>query len=237
MNSLYSNALPLHQPGVILPVVVLAFIGKQVFTPALLQLVVKVPWRYGQNPLEKENSFVYCRINLFASQAAFNGCGRLIRVGDPVTGFVEPTSGDANSAQAIAWDIVDPALWKLSAPATVPAIFELNPNVLFRIPQLAADNFLYVRFPKTNFAFIAAPTPVFSGFSPQKAVQDQNAVLRGRSLDRSNARNLSSAPPRVRQTSADFEKKKSSNWSVHTPAALLVERISGLVTSLSLSYS
>ena len=158
-----------------------------------------MPWRYGDSAVERENSFLYCRVNLFAPQAAFNSSGRLIRVGDPVFGFVEPASGNASSAQAIGWDICDPAVWKMTAPASAPAMFELNPNALFSLPQLAAGNFLYVRFPKTNYAYIAAPSPAFGSFAqllPPPVNLLAKASQRGRSAGRAKDRELSNAPPR-----------------------------------------
>ena len=192
------------------------------FTPALLQLVAKLPWRYWGSPSERGDSFLYCRVNMFASQAAFSSSGRLIRVGDPVCGFVEPTSGDASSAQATGWDICDPAVWKMSAPASAPAVFELNPNALFRLPQMAAGNFLYVRFPKTNYAYIAAPPPAFGSFTQLYVPPQTQAVTRGRSAVRDEGRGKSLAPPRVRKLSADIDGPHASNWPTHTPAAILV---------------
>ena len=111
--------------------------------------------------MRRRAAFSHCRIDAFSSHEAFNNAGRLIRVGDPVAGSAEPTNGGTKSAQLIAWDMRGPSVWKLAPPASVPSYFELNHNALYRLPHLAEDNFVYVRFPKTNFAFLDDPTPVF----------------------------------------------------------------------------
>ena len=188
-------------------------------TPAQLQIIVQAPWRYGSSTSEKENSFAHCLINAFPPHAAFDCAGRLIRVGDPVAGFVEPTSGDSKSAHLIAWDVCEPDVWKMCAPASVPSYFELNPNAMFRLPQLAAESFVYVRFPKTNFAFLAAPTPVFGQFAPREP-DAPPAVARGRSAVRSPSRRKKR--PRTPSSGA-VEAPRSSNWSARTPSAILVE--------------
>ena len=71
---------------------------------------------------------------------------------------------------------------------TVPAVFEMNPNALFRLPQLASDNFVYVRTPKTNFAYLAAPTLTNGPFTPAEPPKEggkvANVKARGRSVIR-----------------------------------------------------
>ena len=201
-------------------------------TPALLQVVLKIPFRYGISSHERENSWVFCRVNAWASQAAFAGsAGRLVRVADPVCGFIEPTSTEKDSAQLIAWDLCDPAVWKMAAPASVPSYFEINPNALFRLPQLGAENFLYVRFPKTNYAFLAAPTPVFSGFRPEVKGVDPalaaalavapKAVDRSRSLTRNNP----DRPKMPARAVSSEHALPDSAWSRATNAAIMVEII------------
>ena len=117
-----------------------------------------------------------------------------------------------------------PSSLEAFGPCFYTACFELNSNAMYRLPQLAADNFLYVRFPKTNFAYIAAPTPVFGQFPPLSfhgsAVQP-NAISRGRSALRSHSRNRAADRTRVRHLSADIDRPRAPNWSTHTPAAIL----------------
>ena len=38
-------------------------------TPAQLTIAALTPWRYGDDPREAEDSFIFCRINAFASKA------------------------------------------------------------------------------------------------------------------------------------------------------------------------
>ena len=190
-------------------------------TPSLLQFVVKVPWRYGISTVVKENSWLVFRINAFSPHSAFSGAWEgLVRIGGPVAGFVEPTSGDTESAQLIAWGLCDPAVWKMAAPAAIPCYFELNPNALYRLPQLGAGRFLYVRAPRLislswprRYLFSKALSrPSYPALSPQRfagggllsAVPD--AALRHR-----NSELFQRVPP-----------VPVSSWSQATSAALMV---------------
>ena len=53
------------------------------------------PWRYGGMGGEWGDGFIYVRAIALASRAAFPADDQLIRIGAPVMGFPEPSSGDA----------------------------------------------------------------------------------------------------------------------------------------------
>ena len=97
-------------------------------TGAQLQIVRLIPLRYGATSGETQNSWIYCRSQAFAAHAAFGAAARLVKVGDPVVGFVEPTNKGACSAHLVGWDLVDISVWRATAPETLPVRFELNPN-------------------------------------------------------------------------------------------------------------
>ena len=192
--------------------------GPDCLTPASLQIVVKIPPRYGISSIEKENSWAHCLINSFSSQSAFGCAGKLIRVGDPIDGFAEPTSGGPDSSQIIAWGVCDPAVWKMTSPASVPNYFELNHNAMYRLPQMGAENSLYARSPETYFAFLAESTAVFGQFPPADPTDaPPKAVLRGRSAVRIPSRHRSRALGDRPSSTVP-----PSSWATATSAAIMV---------------
>lgn len=91
-------------------------------TPALMQIVVRLPFKYGKSRLETEDSWLGCRVSAFISAACFANTEAVLRVGSPVTGFLEGSNirehfGD----QLTGWDGCRAADWKLLDPASFPA--------------------------------------------------------------------------------------------------------------------
>ena len=69
-------------------------------TPALLQIARQLPFRYGTSRAESYDSWTHVRISAFISTTAFDPPIQMLRVGDPVTGFIESTnSKDRDGAQ------------------------------------------------------------------------------------------------------------------------------------------
>ena len=77
--------------------------GEGTSTPAQLQLVVQIPWRFGNSPAETTASHIFVRVQAFVSRAAFTSPVQRLAVGDPVVGYLEPTNGPSKSAQLVSW--------------------------------------------------------------------------------------------------------------------------------------
>ena len=105
-------------------------------TPTQLKVVALIPWRYGNDTSrEKEDSFTFPRINAFASKVllTLGGGGYfvytpifapdpavIIRVGDPVSGFLGPSPGESKSAQLTGWGKTDVLTWQGASLETHP---------------------------------------------------------------------------------------------------------------------
>ena len=88
-------------------------------TGAQLQVVLTTPFRYGLEPEETENSWIFARVNCYSSTAAFSNNFRLLKLGDPVTGFLEGAgSSKRRSAQLTGWDTWSAAEWQLMSENT-----------------------------------------------------------------------------------------------------------------------
>ena len=59
-------------------------------TPAQLQIVTRIPWRYGRSAGEKESSWTLVRAQAFASKALFSSPERVAKLGQRIAGFAEP---------------------------------------------------------------------------------------------------------------------------------------------------
>ena len=79
--------------------------GEGTDTPAQLQIVIKIPWKYGHSSAEKENSWMYARVQAFVSKALFSQPAQVVKLGSCISGFLEPTSGTSKSCQLVGWDV------------------------------------------------------------------------------------------------------------------------------------
>ena len=131
--------------------------GEGTLTPAHVQVIVKVPWRFGSSQAETRASFVWVRINAFISKALFTTPVRALQVGEPIVGFVEPTNGDSKSAQLVSWSPTDLDTWRCQAAASFPNYWETHVDALFPIPQLHSANFEYLRPPHLHAGIFVAP--------------------------------------------------------------------------------
>ena len=147
--------------------------GEGTETPAQLQVVTRIPWRYGRTTAEKESSWMLARLQAFVSKSLFGQAARVLKLGDCICGFTEPSSGNAKSCQVVGWDVCSVEQWRLATPASVPTNFDLadnrapppcsslltvtvvlflgvNMDSVFVVPQLSATNFSYTRLPHVS---------------------------------------------------------------------------------------
>ena len=127
-------------------------------TPALLQIVARLPFRYGKNRLETMDSWLDCRASAFMSTrnslvrvfantiptgAACFACDEaVLKVGSPVSGFSEGSNSKEHfGAQLTGWDLALASEWSLLDRASFPAKLELNGDVISALPQLRRGNF------------------------------------------------------------------------------------------------
>ena len=90
-------------------------------TPTQLQIITLFPWRFGDlRQLETRDSFIFARVIAFASTAAFSAAACRVSVGEPVVGFLQPSSGDSRSAQLVGWHTCSLQDWQLTAGNTLP---------------------------------------------------------------------------------------------------------------------
>ena len=143
-----------------------------------------VPFKYGLTAVESTHSWVFCRVQAFSSQAAPSSGTSFLRVGEPVVGFIEPTNRKAHSAQLTSWDRTTPEFWRLSSPASFPIRFDLNSNAIYRLPQLSAHGFSYLRPPKCNVLRFETPVPASAGAPPAEVASPDRSKSRGRSKSR-----------------------------------------------------
>ena len=94
-------------------------------TPAQMQLVTRAPWKYGVSTRETNSSWVLVRIQAFVSKALFAKPAQIVKLGDCVLGFTEPSNGNDRSCQLVGWDVVEPAEWRLMSGLTMPNYFDL----------------------------------------------------------------------------------------------------------------
>ena len=109
-------------------------------TPACCQVILKLPFIYGCPPRENVDSFLYVMVNAYTSSLCMGIPTRVFRIGDIVSGFLEASSSECNSAHLTGWDHANPHLWRAISPATYPSIFTIHTSAVFLLPQLAADN-------------------------------------------------------------------------------------------------
>ena len=109
--------------------------------PTHLEIIATCPWRYGDSPDGREDSFMFAKVQAFAGKAAFSTPAKRVALGEPVVGFLEPSAGLSKSAHLVVWDAAPLLGWKLSYSHTrPPSPWDLNPDTLYVIPQLAATN-------------------------------------------------------------------------------------------------
>ena len=145
-------------------------------TPAQLQIVTLLPWRFGNTTQESTASAIYVRINAFVRRAISPSDFCVLSVGQPVVGFWEPTNGPSKSAHLVSRMPTflitigvflqllfsgDLLTWQRASPATLPNNFELRQDSLYPIPQLRSAGFDYLSATPECGNF-CAPTPVHS---------------------------------------------------------------------------
>ena len=121
-------------------------------TPARIQAVVRLWWRYGPMLEERRDSWLYVRIVAFARTAAFAEESAILSVGDPIAGVIEASSGDHDTAQLSGWHPFRLMSGSCAPPRTFPDEgFELNGDSIAALPALAKDNFAHFKLPHVPF--------------------------------------------------------------------------------------
>ena len=111
-------------------------------TPAMFQIIIRLPFRYGKSRLETVDSWLDCRVSAFTSAAWFADEQAVLKVGDPVSGFSEGSDGKEHfGCRLTGWDKTAAQEWRLLDAASFPAKLEMNSHVLSALPQLHRDGF------------------------------------------------------------------------------------------------
>ena len=170
--------------------------GEGADTPAQLQIVTRIPWRYGTNVRETGLSWILVRVQAFVSKALFDSPARVvlcapplffsfsvsfsrahprIKLGHCVSGFCEPTNGDTKSCNIVGWDTCSLDMWRACSPTTAISAFDLNMDAVFRIPQLSGVNFGYKRLPHVSHGVFSAG-PIGGSFALPSELSDELVV-------------------------------------------------------------
>ena len=168
-------------------------------TPAQLQLVTRIPWKYGVTAQETATSWVLVRVQAFVSKALFAKAAQIVKLGSCVMGFAEPSHGKDVSCQLVGWDVVSLDDWRLQSQLTMPAQFDLisnrghtflslflvNMDNVFCLPQLSAVNFTYTRLPHVSHGVFCSG-PIGGTYAVPSQLSDELIVqLRGQHLAQS----------------------------------------------------
>ena len=78
--------------------------GEGTDTPAQLQIICTIPFRFGPTADEENRIFPHARIQDFVSRAVFRVPIQALKVGESVVGYVGPTNGGSKSAQLVSWE-------------------------------------------------------------------------------------------------------------------------------------
>ena len=141
----YVGGISYIQEGQKIPITVRA--------PARIQAVVKLWWMYGPMNEERHDSCCFVRLVAFTGTAAFDAESAVLTVGDPVTGLIEASRSDRDTARLSVWEPIPAVEWELRPPRTFPEDgFELNGDAIAALPALAKDNFAHFRAPNVPFA-------------------------------------------------------------------------------------
>ena len=123
-----------------------------------------LPWRFGG--IEEYDSFIFVRVTAFASRALFASSADMISIGDPLVGFLEPSSGETANAQLVSWRKASFDEWRFTSANTMPpSPWNFSSDIIFMIPQLSAANLSYTRLPHALATFVVSP-PVSSVLAP-----------------------------------------------------------------------
>ena len=127
-------------------------------TPAMVQDVTKLRWRYGSLREEAYGSCLFCRVVAFTSTAAFSEPSVVLAVGGPISGLIEATRGDHLDELLSAWCPVSAAEWKLRSLRTFPdSGIELNGDAVASLPALTRTNFPNYHLPNVPYARLYGP--------------------------------------------------------------------------------
>ena len=78
-------------------------------SPFCAQVALKIPYKFGSSPCEEKFSFIYVRLNAFASRACVGGTYQPLCMGSVVRGLIEKADIDYDTAQLVAWSCASAA--------------------------------------------------------------------------------------------------------------------------------
>ena len=78
-------------------------------SPFCAQVVVKLPYKFGSSHWEEKVSFIYVRLNAFASRACLGGTYQPLCMGSVVRGLIEKADSDYDTAQLVSWSCASAA--------------------------------------------------------------------------------------------------------------------------------
>ena len=117
-------------------------------SPFCAQVILRLPYRFGVTAHEAQNSWIFCRVNAFASCACLPSSAQAVRVGMPVCGLVAKSSKTYETAQLVARPTATAEDWKLLSRDTFPFMgLELSIRDIYRLPALHRKNFPYPAHP------------------------------------------------------------------------------------------
>ena len=70
-------------------------------TPVAIQVVLKLPFRFGATSDERKDSWAFARVSAFSSRVALDKSFDVVTLGTPIRGVLEVTKSDYSSAQLI----------------------------------------------------------------------------------------------------------------------------------------
>ena len=82
----------------------------------------------------------------------------MLKLGDPVSGFIESSSEKKNSAQLTGWDTCSADEWLKLSENTFPPEFNVEKDAIYKLPQLAATNFGSFYPPNVPYLFARSPS-------------------------------------------------------------------------------
>ena len=113
-------------------------------SPFCAQVILRLPYRFGVTAHETQNSWVFCRVNAFASCACLPSSAQAVRVGMPVCGLVAKSSKTYETAQLAGWSTTTAEDWKLLSRDTFSFMgLELSIQDVYRLPALRQKYFPY----------------------------------------------------------------------------------------------
>ena len=146
-------------------------------TPTQLQIVALIPWRFGDVPAERHDSFVFVRIQAFASKAAFAALLSAFALVTPWSASWSRPRGNPSPPSCPAGAF--PRCWIAKSRHRIRPLLHRGISTLtcfMSPPQLSAANLAYTRLPRACFTYLAAPVFLMNTHPPT-TTPEETAVI------------------------------------------------------------